>query len=141
MKKKISLMIIFASIFSSMSYAEIKMPSIFGDNMLLQRDMAVKIWGKADANAKVDVAFAGQKKSTQADANGNWSLKLNKMPANKNPQEMIIFENGKIGKTIKNILVGEVWFTGGQSNMNWGIYNTDGYKDFAKRANYFYIFL
>ena len=133
--KKITL--IFLSLaFSIASFAEIKMPSIFGDNMLLQRNAYVKIWGLADANAKVDVEFASQKKSTQADANGKWSLRLDKMPANKNPQEMIIFENGKIGKTIKNILVGEVWFTGGQSNMNWGIYNTDGYKDFAKRANY-----
>ncbi|MBP3359206.1 MAG: hypothetical protein J6K91_09885 [Opitutales bacterium] len=135
MKKKISLMIIFASIFSSMSYAEIKMPSIFGDNMLLQRDMAVKIWGKADANAKVDVAFAGQKKSTQADANGNWSLKLNKMPANKNHQQMIIFENGKLGKTIKDILVGEVWIAGGQSNMGWTLANATNGAKYVAQAN------
>ncbi|MBQ2722671.1 MAG: hypothetical protein IJF70_07155, partial [Opitutales bacterium] len=93
-------------------YAEIKIPSIFGDNMLLQRNSNVKIWGKADANAKFDVEFASQKKSTQADANGNWSLRLDKMPANKNHQQMIIFENGKPSKTIKDILVGEVWIAG-----------------------------
>ena len=112
------------------------MPSIFGDNMLLQRNARVKIWGKADANATVDVSFAGQKKSTKADAKGNWSLKLDKMSANKNPQEMTISENGKIGKTIKNILVGEVWIAGGQSNMQWNlIKSSNGKKEVAEANN------
>ena len=133
--KKLSL-IFLSAVLCGLTYAEVKMPSIFGDNMLLQRDMSVKIWGKADANAKVDVSFAGQKKSTKADVNGNWSLKLDKMSANKNPQEMTISENGKIGKTIKNILVGEVWIAGGQSNMQWNIYSTTEYKNFAERAKY-----
>ena len=121
--------------FSLASYAEIKMPSIFGDNMLLQRDSSVKIWGMADANAKVDVSFAGQKKSTKADAKGNWSLKLDKMSANKNPQQMKIFENGKIGKTIKNILVGEVWIAGGQSNMQWPVRRSQDAKKNIAEAN------
>ncbi|MBR7105658.1 MAG: hypothetical protein IKC88_01595, partial [Opitutales bacterium] len=116
-------------------YAEIKIPSIFGDNMLLQRNSNVKIWGKADANAKVDVEFASQKKSTQADANGNWSLRLDKMLANKNPQEMIIFENGKIGKTIKDILVGEVWIAGGQSNMQWRLAKSANGAKYVAQAN------
>ena len=111
------------------------MPSIFGDNMLLQRNMPVKIWGKADANAKIDVSFARQKKSTKADANGNWSLKLDKMSANKNPQEMIISENGKVGKTIKNILVGEVWIAGGQSNMQWRVRDCANAKENIAQAN------
>jgi sialate O-acetylesterase len=133
--KKINLVLL-ALAFSVSLFAEIKMPSIFGDDMLLQRDVSVKIWGKADANATVDVSFAGQKKSTKADAKGNWSLKLEKMSANKNPQEMIIFENGKIGKTIKNILVGEVWIAGGQSNMEWRLYQSSDAKPAMERAKY-----
>ena len=116
--------------------AEIKMPRIFSDNMLLQRDMFVKVWGEADANAQVDVAFGGQKKSTKADASGNWSLKLDKMSANKNPQEMTVSENGKIGKVIKNVLVGEVWIAGGQSNMEWRLYQSSDGKAAMARAKY-----
>ena len=130
--KKINLVLL-ALAFSVSLFAEIKMPSIFGDDMLLQRDVPVKIWGKADANAMVDVSFAGQKKSTKADAKGKWSLKLDKMPANKNPQEMIISENGKIGKTIKNILVGEVWVAGGQSNMQWNLKRSTGGDNFINQ--------
>ncbi|MBE6412079.1 MAG: sialate O-acetylesterase [Opitutales bacterium] len=132
--KKITLLFLSLA-FSIASFAEIKMPKIFSDNMLLQRHAYVKIWGKADANAKVDVEFAGQQKSAKADAKGNWSLRLDKMPANKNPQEMKISENGKLGKTIKNILVGEVWVAGGQSNMQWSIYHTNEYKNFLARKN------
>ena len=88
--KKISL-IFLSAILCGLSYAKIVMPNIFGDNMLLQRDSSVKIWGRADANANVDVAFAGQKKSVKANSKGWWSLKLDKMSANKNPQEMMIF--------------------------------------------------
>ena len=131
MKKITLLFLSFA--FSIASFAEIQMPKIFSDNMLLQRHAYVKIWGKADANAKVDVEFAGQQKSAKADAKGNWSLRLDKMPANKNPQEMKISENGKLGKTIKNILVGEVWIAGGQSNMQWPVRRSqDAKKNIAE---------
>ncbi|MBQ2721931.1 MAG: hypothetical protein IJF70_03390, partial [Opitutales bacterium] len=92
-----NLIVAFLIAVSSLSFADIWTPAIYSDNMLLQRDARVKIRGTASANAKVDVEFAGQKKSTKADANGNWSLRLDKMPANKNHQQMIIFENGKLG--------------------------------------------
>ena len=133
MKKITLLFLSFA--FSIASFAEIQMPKIFSDNMLLQRHAYVKIWGKADANAKVDVEFAGQQKSAKADAKGNWSLKLDKMPANKNPQEMKISENGKLGKTIKDVLVGEVWIAGGQSNMQWPIARSQDAKKNIAEAN------
>ena len=125
-----------SALLCGLSHAEIKMPSVFSDNMLLQRDMLVKVWGKADANACIDVAFNGQKKSTKADASGNWSVKLDKMSANKNPQEMTISENGKVGKVIKNILVGEVWIAGGQSNMQWNVARCkDAEKNIAQANN------
>ena len=125
-----------AVIIASPLFAEIKMPTIFSNDMLLQREMPVKIWGKADAGAKVDVEFAGQKKSTKADAKGNWSLHLDKMSANKNPQQMKISENGKLCKTIKNILVGEVWIAGGQSNMEWRLFQSSDAITAMDRAKY-----
>ncbi len=116
--------------------AKIKMPTVFSDNMLLQRDMPVKIWGMSDANADVEVKFAGQSKKTKADSNGKWSLRLDKMSANKKPQEMSILENGKEGVKIKNILVGEVWIAGGQSNMAFTLEKCLDAKASIARANY-----
>ncbi|MBQ6534572.1 MAG: hypothetical protein IJI37_05320 [Opitutales bacterium] len=112
---------VFAAALCASAWAEIKMPSVFGDNMLLQREMPVKVWGLAEPNAQVRVEFAGQKKSTKAGADGAWSLKLDKMPADKNPREMSVFENGKLGAKFANVLVGEVWIAGGQSNMEFSL--------------------
>ncbi len=102
---------------TTVAYAKIDMPSLFSDNMILQRDMPVKIWGKADKNAKINVSFASQNKTTTADNNGNWSLFLDKLDKSAQPREMQISENGKIQKNFRNVLVGEVWILGGQSNM------------------------
>ena len=98
-------------------FAEIQLPRIFSDNILLQREKPVKIWGTADANAKIDVEFAGTKKSATADARGKWSLALSPLEASTTPREMKFYENGKLSKTVANVLVGEVWILGGQSNM------------------------
>ncbi len=126
-----------AVIFSaSLSFGAIWMPKVFSDGMMLQRDMPVKVWGTADANAKVEVEFGGKRKSTKADADGEWSLKLDKMPADKNPREMTVYENGKVGKKIGDILVGEVWILGGQSNMEWRLKNTTDAKAAVARADY-----
>ena len=88
MKKYI---LIIAALAATSAFGEIKMPKIFSDGMVLQRDMPVKIWGIADANASVDVEFAGAKKSAKAGADGKWLVVLDKMPANKNPRAITVF--------------------------------------------------
>ena len=98
-------------------FGEIKTPSVYSDNMVLQRGAPVKIRGEASPGARVEVSFAGQKKFAKAGADGKWAVFLDPMKADKTPREMVISENQKISKTIKNILVGEVWVCGGQSNM------------------------
>ena len=97
--------------------AEIKLPEIFSDGMVFQRNMPVKIWGTADANSQVDVEFNGKKCSAKAGADGKWTLNLPPMEASDSPRKMNISENGKPAKTVSDILVGEVWILGGQSNM------------------------
>lgn len=109
------------------SFAAIWMPKIFSDNMMLQREKQVKIWGTAAPNAKVDVKFDGQSVSAKADAQGNWQLQLKPMRANKNAQSLTVLENGKAGAEIKNVLIGEVWVIGGQSNMQWTLAKTTDY--------------
>ncbi|MFA5689150.1 MAG: sialate O-acetylesterase [Kiritimatiellales bacterium] len=96
----------------------LELPSIFSDNMVLQRDMNVPVWGNADPGATVTVEFAGQKKMTVANAGGKWQVTLDPMEACAEPQTMIIkssIDNQQSSFT--NVLVGEVWLCSGQSNM------------------------
>src|SRR5690242_13843101 len=95
--------------------AGLKMPAVFGDNMVLQRQISVPVWGWSDPGAKVTVTFAGQSKSIRADADGKWLVKLGQLKASAEPQTLVI-ESGTT-LTLTNILVGEVWLASGQSNM------------------------
>jgi sialate O-acetylesterase len=98
--------------------AELKMPAIFSDEMVLQRDTKVAVWGWADAGAEVTVEFAGQKKTAKVDHTGKWMLKLDAMKACSEPQVMLVTSSiGNQKSEIKNILVGDVWLCSGQSNM------------------------
>ena len=97
--------------------------------MVLQQGENVNVWGWADANAKNDVAFAGQKVSTLADKNGAWKLVLKPLEVSSQGREMTIFENDKLARTIKDVLVGEVWVAGGQSNMAYPLAKSKGGKE------------
>ncbi|MEI7926944.1 MAG: hypothetical protein WCH40_00210, partial [Verrucomicrobiales bacterium] len=92
----------------------------FGDNMILQREMSVPVWGTADAGSGIQVTFAGQTQSTTADAQGKWTLKLDPMSANAENRPLIV-SSGAEKTEVKDVLVGEVWVCSGQSNMEMGI--------------------
>ena len=96
---------------------DVKLPSIFSDNMVIQRDKPVPVWGWAGPGEKITVSFADQERSADADANGKWIIKLDPLEAEKKAQEMKVA--GKNSISIKNILVGDVWICSGQSNMQW----------------------
>ena len=93
---------------------------IFSDHMVLQRDAAVPIWGKADAGAAVSVAFAGQSVKGKADKQGRWKVKLDPMKASAEGRSVEISSGGE-RVVIRDVLVGEVWFAGGQSNMDYKV--------------------
>jgi sialate O-acetylesterase len=95
--------------------AEVKLHSLFTDNMVLQRGTAVPVWGWAEDGERVTVEFRGKKVSTRA-KNGAWMVKLGKLKAG-GPDELKVTGNNSI--TLKNVLVGEVWIASGQSNMEW----------------------
>ena len=128
--------------------AAVKPANPFTDEMVLQRDMPVRIWGTAGAGEKVTVEFAGQKVSTVTGADGKWNLELAPMKASKEnrvmtvtgsrPDEskwqngfgMFASENVSNEIKIKDVLVGEVWMCAGQSNTDcpiWG--NNPRYRD------------
>ena len=99
--------------------AEIKLPAIIGDHMVLQQKQADPIWGWDTPGTAVTVTFAGQTKSTTADPNGKWTVKLDPLPANATPQTMTI--KGTSERVLQNILIGEVWMCSGQSNMQFSL--------------------
>ena len=97
--------------------AAIRLPRIFSDHTILQRETGVSVWGWSDAGEKVTVTFAKQSKTATADAEGKWLVRLDPMPANAKPQELVA--RGASGNvTVHDVLVGEVWLAGGQSNMH-----------------------
>ena len=95
--------------------AELKLPAIIGDNMVLQQKQTNPIWGWDAPGTKVTVKFGDQTKSGAADAKGKWTVKLDPVAANATPAVLTI--TGSSTKEIKNVLVGEVWLCSGQSNM------------------------
>ena len=99
----------------SLSFAEVKVPSIIGDGMVLQRELPVPVWGSANPGESVRVSFDGQSVSAKADTSGQWMVNLAPLQASKTGREMII--KGSNTLTIKDVLVGEVWLCSGQSNM------------------------
>ncbi|MFO1496934.1 MAG: sialate O-acetylesterase [Verrucomicrobiota bacterium] len=95
--------------------AEVKLPGIFGDDMVLQQGMAVPVWGWASEGETVTVQFRDQKVTTVA-KDGKWQVRLRKLAAG-GPDTFTV--SGKNEIRLSNVLVGEVWVCSGQSNMEW----------------------
>lgn len=95
--------------------AEVRLPGVFSDNMVLQRDAQVPVWGWADDGEKVTVEFRSQKVATTA-KNGKWQVSLRRLRAG-GPDTLTVSGKNKIA--LQNVLVGEVWVCSGQSNMEW----------------------
>ncbi|MDP7010404.1 MAG: sialate O-acetylesterase, partial [Verrucomicrobiota bacterium] len=98
----------------------LRLPNIFGDKMVLQQGKPVNIWGWAKAGAEVKAQFSGQNKSAKADDKGKWTLQLDKLSTSFKGRELVI-TSGTEKITLTDILVGEVWVCGGQSNMEWSL--------------------
>jgi len=110
--------ILFIGLFSiSALHAEIKLPAIFSDNMLLQQNTQVNLWGKADANKTVSLKASWSKVAikTTADANGNWKAKLATPKADGKTYTLTLSDGKSL--TLNNLIVGELWLCSGQSNM------------------------
>ena len=96
----------------------LRLPRIFSDHMVLQRDKPVRIWGWAAKGETVTVGFAGQNKSAKAAADGAWLVTLDPMPVSSQGRTLLVTsESGSGQSEIKDVLVGDVWIGSGQSNM------------------------
>jgi sialate O-acetylesterase len=113
---KISPSLLLLLVLSSFIRAEVKMPAIFGDNMVLQQQTEAAIWGKADLNATVRITTSWNKKSysVRADKDGMWKVKVS-TPVAGGPYNVTISDGKPV--SLMNVMIGEVWVCSGQSNM------------------------
>src|SRR5690606_7358963 len=113
-------------------YGILQIPEIFQSNMVLQRNKPIPFWGKANANAEVSIKFNTQTRNVKADSDGNWQVEFPKMKAG-GPYELNIHSNEKT-YTFKNILIGDVWLSSGQSNMYFPLSQAENGKVESKNA-------
>ena len=101
--------------------AEVSLPKIFGDHMVLQRSKPIILWGYADPGETISIDFDQQKRETRTDESGKWKVTFHPMTAG-GPFEMHI--SGKNQLILSDVLIGDVWLASGQSNMEWRILQT-----------------
>ncbi len=111
------LVVIVICLFACEVQAEVKLPSVFSDYMVLQREAPIVIWGTADAGDNVTVSFADQQVSAKADRDGKWSVELKPLKTSAQPHSLTAQAEGGEKTVVKHVLVGDVWVGSGQSNM------------------------
>jgi sialate O-acetylesterase len=126
MHKLISLLLP-AILVTQFASAEVRLPSVIGSHMVLQRDEPVPIWGWAEAGEVVTVEFHGKKVSAKADKDGRWEVKLPASKANSKGAKLTIKGSNEI--VLEDVLVGEVWLCSGQSNMEWTVSRSSNAKE------------
>lgn len=99
----------------SLLLAEVEMTNLFSDNMVLQRELPVPVWGTADPGEEVTVSFAGQIVEGTADESGKWMVKLAPLETSREGQTLTVKASNTL--TFSGVLVGEVRLCSGQSNM------------------------
>ncbi len=128
------LVTIFSLLAAAVLHANVKLPALFSDHIVLQRGKPVAVWGWADPGEEVTVKFGDQSKKATADQDGAWGVKLDELKASSEPAELRI--KGKNEIVLQDVLVGEVWICSGQSNMGFKVERAvNAADDIAKSAN------
>lgn len=120
---------------TAVAAAAVKLPAVFGDDMVLQRGRPVPVWGWADKDEEVAVSIAGQTLTTKADENGRWKVTLDKLDVGP-PLTMTIKDSSGSTLVFHDVLVGEVWLCSGQSNMVWGLAASNNGRQEIAKADY-----
>ena len=140
--KYLKILFLFSFLCSAVQGQKLTFAPPFTDHMVLQRNSKVCIWGSSQPDKSVVVKFQDQKISTTSDINGKWKLYLNNLKEG-GPYKMYLIQ-GQDSLVLKDILVGEVWLAGGQSNMQFRLdkeKNWDKYKDSIDNKSIRYLFV
>jgi hypothetical protein len=116
--------------------AKVELPALISDNMVIQRDAFIKIWGTTEPGSEIKVKadWQGTFAKTTCSKDGKWLLFI-KTPTQQGPYEITI-SDGDEPVTLKNVLAGEVWLCSGQSNMAFGLRNTESADEDIPKADY-----
>lgn len=114
--------------------ADVTLAPLFQDHAVLQRDEVIHVWGKADPGEPVAVILGNEVAQTSAGLDGQWSTHLRARPASTTPTTLTVRGNNVI--TLSDILIGDVWLCGGQSNMEWPLRNVNNAPAEIAAADY-----
>jgi sialate O-acetylesterase len=109
----------FGSVLCGSAFADVRLPAVFSDHMVLQQQERIRVWGWADANENVTVSLGKNSQSTKGAEDGRWQVELPPMMASNMAIPFVVKGNNTI--EIRDVLVGEVWLCSGQSNMEWPV--------------------
>ena len=113
--------------FASTAFADVRLPAVFAEHAVLQRDQPLPVWGWATPGEAVNVALGAQKTDTTAGADGRWMVRLGAQPMSKEPLTLTVTGNNSI--EVKDVLLGDVWLCSGQSNMDMALGGCDAPDD------------
>ena len=111
----------------AVGYAEVRLPHILSDHMVLQAGQPLPVWGWADPGETITVRFAKQVRHIRAGSNGHWQITLTPVERSDTPQEMKV-SGAHSTLDVRDVLVGEVWLASGQSNMEKPVGDQPGQK-------------
>ncbi|MFW5889773.1 MAG: sialate O-acetylesterase [Marinilabiliaceae bacterium] len=129
----LGMLFLFPACFSGLLFAEVTLPKIFSDNMVLQRGKELRIWGNADSGEKITVSLGPRKETTRANNKGKWEIRLSPFRAG-GPHQLIV--KGENTIAFKNVMIGDVWLASGQSNMEWSVDRSDNAEEEIQLANF-----
>lgn len=130
--KKTALPLLLA-LLAAAAHAEVRLSEVFGEHMVLQRDRPLRLWGSATPGQTLSVELGGRKARTRVGADGRWRVQLAALPAG-GPHRLRV--QGDQTVELKDVLIGDVWLLGGQSNMEWPLAQTDtGAQEVASPQN------
>ncbi|MEM7311078.1 MAG: sialate O-acetylesterase [Planctomycetota bacterium] len=136
MKRPLSLALLALAALGSSAAAELRLPSVLGDHMVLQRETTTNVWGWAEPGEEVQVAvsWADAAARTKAGEDGTWSIAVATPEAGGPHTIAISAASGSV--TLNDVLIGEVWVCSGQSNMEWGLRLSEEPKAAIAAANH-----
>ena len=129
--KKISLFLLLVPVLGT---AQLQLAKIFSDNMVLQENHPVTIWGKATPGKEVNVNFVSFHKTVAAEKDSTWKVVFKSQMTSRKPVTIVV-KCGKEKTELKNILIGDVWVCLGQSNMEWPVMKEMHFKEEIQNSN------
>lgn len=131
MKKTVLTLLL--ALLAACAHAEVRLANVFGEHMVLQRDRPLRLWGEATPGQTLTVEFAGRKADARVGADGLWRVQFAPLPAG-GPHTLRV--QGDQTVELRDVLIGDVWLLGGQSNMEWPLAQTDtGAQEIASPQN------